>query len=198
MNHAYSILCLKLHRDHNKKNTQDSNRSCDTVSIEQQKEQLGDQIYLKVVSEYPDTASKITGMLLDMDIERLREISEDDDMLMEKVGEAVQVLEEDSCGDGGHGASSQKNKELLQKQLNLELNLSNLQDKLDSLEDDLQKEIIGEELYKILFNLSPNHADKITGMLLEMNSNDLLETIANKELLQNRVQQAVEALGVNS
>lgn len=143
-------------------------------------------------------------MLLEMDIAHLHEINNDNDLLMERVSQAVQVLgEEEKSYDSDDGedmlaAPKKQNKELFLRHIDSELNISSLKKQFAGLEENMQRDVIGEELYKILFKIYPNYADKITGMLLEMNTNNLLETLENTELLQNRVEQAMEALSGKS
>ncbi|XP_031558605.1 uncharacterized protein LOC116295046 isoform X1 [Actinia tenebrosa] len=189
-------------KDKNTPTQKQDNDISKAVSLEeeQEKEQLACQIFLKVVNQHPNTADRITGMLLEMDIPNLREINNDNEILMEKVSQAVQALgeEEKSCGsddkENTHGSLGKQENESFLRQIESELNLSNLKRRLVGLDDDIKKELIGEELYKILLKIYPHYADKITGMLLEMDMNILLETLANPELLQNRVEQAVAAL----
>ena len=169
-----------------------------SIEEEHEKEQLACQIYLKVVNQYPKHAEKITGMLLEMNTEDLREVNNDNGKLMERVSQAVEALrkEENCCetNDNNHESSKQQDRGLLSRLMKSELNLSTLKKQLVGLDKNMQKELIGEEVYKVLFNMYPNDCDIITGMLLEMDITNLLETLANPDLLHNRVEQALEAL----
>lgn len=197
---------LKINRGEQNTPKEIKDKGTSETGNEQEKEQLACQIFLKIANQYPDTADKITGMLMEMDIENLREINNDYDLLLERVSQAVQALEEEQsykCNDDekllGASNDQQQDKELFHvRRIASELNLSSLKRQLVELEGDMQKELIGEELYKILFNIYPNYADKLTGMLLEMDVNNLLETLAKPELLKNRVEQAMEALDSNT
>ncbi|KAM2242422.1 hypothetical protein ACFX1S_009380 [Malus domestica] len=62
------------------------------ASPEQQKQILGEQLYPLVHKQKADLASKITGMLLEMDNSELLNLLESPDSLTAKVEEAVQVL----------------------------------------------------------------------------------------------------------
>lgn len=59
-----------------------------------QKNMTGELLYPRVLAHSPDVtnAGKITGMLLDLEMDDLIEFMEDEDKLIEKVQEAEQVL----------------------------------------------------------------------------------------------------------
>jgi len=61
---------------------------------------------------------------------------------------------------------------------------------------DLQLQLYGEQLYMLVQPLVPNHyvAQKITGMLLELPSDELIMNLTNREELQRRVGEAVNLL----
>jgi polyadenylate-binding protein len=63
------------------------------MSGEEQKRSLGDRIYMQVHATQPDLASKITGMLLDLDNSELLHLLETPAVLDQKVQEAIAVLE---------------------------------------------------------------------------------------------------------
>ena len=54
--------------------------------------------------------------------------------------------------------------------------------------------MIGERLYPLVEAQQPEHASKITGMLLEMDISDLLSLLESPDLLRERTSQAVEVL----
>ncbi|GLB33502.1 putative PAB1 protein [Lyophyllum shimeji] len=60
----------------------------------EQKQMLGEVIYLNIAREQPELAGKITGMLLEMDNSELLHLLEDADALSAKVNEALIVLNE--------------------------------------------------------------------------------------------------------
>lgn len=61
---------------------------------DQQKQQIGEIIYLRVYEQYPDLAGKITGMLLEMENNELIRLLEDTPSLDSKINEALAVLHE--------------------------------------------------------------------------------------------------------
>ncbi|KAG6866964.1 hypothetical protein C0991_003880 [Blastosporella zonata] len=60
----------------------------------EQKQMLGEVIYLKIALEHPDLAGKITGMLLEMDNSELLHLLDDAQAMNGKVAEALSVLNE--------------------------------------------------------------------------------------------------------
>ena len=55
----------------------------------------------------------------------------------------------------------------------------------------MQKNMIGERLYPLIQAQQPQHAAKITGMLLKMNNNELLNLLKSPEALKAKVTEAV-------
>ncbi|SAL95136.1 hypothetical protein [Absidia glauca] len=67
----------------------------------------------------------------------------------------------------------------------------------DTLQDyplETQKQLLGEQIYTVVNAIYPNTAGKVTGMLLEMEVDDLMELINNKHLLEERAQEAMAVL----
>jgi len=59
-----------------------------------QKQMLGEVIYLRVFGLHPDLAGKITGMLLEMDNAEILRILDSQEAMDAKVHEAINVLTE--------------------------------------------------------------------------------------------------------
>jgi polyadenylate-binding protein len=57
-----------------------------------------------------------------------------------------------------------------------------------------QKRMIGERLFPLISRVEPRLAGKITGMLLEMDNNDLLTLLDNNEALMGKVNEALQVL----
>ena len=57
-----------------------------------------------------------------------------------------------------------------------------------------QKQLIGEELYRLIYPLHSDLAGKITGMLLEMDNSELLHMLEVPESLKAKVEEAVSVL----
>ena len=57
-----------------------------------------------------------------------------------------------------------------------------------------QKIMLGEQLYPLVHVLNGEKAAKITGMLLEMDNNEVLYLIENPEALQAKVEEAMNVL----
>jgi len=65
-----------------------------SASPMEQKQMLGEVIYMRIVPSQPDLAGKITGMLLEMDNSELLHLLESPDSMAGKVNEALAVLQE--------------------------------------------------------------------------------------------------------
>ena len=57
-----------------------------------------------------------------------------------------------------------------------------------------QKNILGEQLYKLISATNPSQAGKITGMLLELDTSEVLHLIDTPAALTDKVSEAIEAL----
>ncbi|KAF9564596.1 polyadenylate binding protein [Agrocybe pediades] len=66
----------------------------------EQKQMLGEVIYMRIVNTQPDLAGKITGMLLEMDISELLHLLDTPDAMNAKVNEALIVLHDFSSKEG--------------------------------------------------------------------------------------------------
>ena len=65
---------------------------------------------------------------------------------------------------------------------------------LASLPQAQQKNILGEQLYKLISATNPSQAGKITGMLLELDTSEVLHLIDTPAALTDKVSEAIEAL----
>jgi len=70
-----------------------------SASPMEQKQMLGEVLYMKIVQTQPELAGKITGMLLEMDNAELLHLLENNEALNGKVTEAISVLNEFSLKD---------------------------------------------------------------------------------------------------
>jgi polyadenylate-binding protein len=70
------------------------------MTPEEQKNTLGERLYVKITELRPQQAAKITGMLLEMDTPEILHVLEDNNMLRSKIEEAVAVLRQHSEGSG--------------------------------------------------------------------------------------------------
>ena len=55
-------------------------------------------------------------------------------------------------------------------------------------------QMLGENLYPLVVQLEPNHAAKVTGMLLEMDQTEVLHLLESPESLKSKVAEAMEVL----
>ena len=147
--------------------------SCQTQVLSDTAERQGleDKVYQMVAKLYPESPDKVTGMLLEMDMQDLLVLVEREEFLRERAQEAYDAL----------NGATQGVKQKHQSSLDLK-----------------KKENLGEELYEIVEKVHPKYADRITGMLMEMDCADLDTLMKNPELRKEKVQQAFEALNNNA
>lgn len=62
---------------------------------------------------------------------------------------------------------------------------------LASLPLELQKQTLGERLYSLISQREPAHAQKVTGMLLEMDNGEILHLLESPETLASKITEAV-------
>jgi len=71
------------------------------LPIPEQKQMLGEVIYMRIANSHPDLAGKITGMLLEMDNGELLHLLDAPDAMNAKVNEALVVLHDFSAKEDG-------------------------------------------------------------------------------------------------
>jgi len=76
-----------------------------SASPMEQKQMLGEVIYMRIVPSQPELAGKITGMLLEMDNAELLHLLESPDAMAAKVNEALSVLQDFQRDDATAGAA---------------------------------------------------------------------------------------------
>lgn len=136
------------------------------------KQALGEKIYSLIEGQHPNDAGKLTGILLEMDHKSLEHLIKDADLFEKKVEDALSVLQ-NNTEEMENGQSQSESAVLRQAQ---------------------DKTFIGEELYELVYALNSNQADKITGMLLEMDLPDLEMLVKHQAALEEKVNQASRAL----
>lgn len=137
------------------------------------KHALGEKIYSLIENQYPNDAEKLTGILLEMDNQSLEYLIKDTELLEKKVEEVFSVLQ-NHTGQIQNGQNSGENEAELEQAYN--------------------KAFIGGELFELVSALDCGQADKITGMLLEMDLHDLEKLVKNQAALEEKVNQALAAL----
>lgn len=134
------------------------------------KTSLGEQLYELVYALDSDYADKITGMLLEMDLPDLEKLVKHQDVLEEKVHQALMAL----------------NSEI------------NKQETASSQPEQEDKTLLGEQLYYLISEWYPNQADKITGMLLELDVTTLNLLVTNSTALKEKATHAANVLSETS
>lgn len=134
------------------------------------KTSLGEQLYELVYALDSDYADKITGMLLEMDLPDLEKLVKHQDVLEEKVHQALMAL----------------NSEI------------NKQETASSQPEQEDKTLLGEQLYYSISEWYPNQADKITGMLLELDVTTLNLLVTDSTALKEKAAHAANVLSETS
>ena len=65
---------------------------------------------------------------------------------------------------------------------------------LASLSPEQQKNVLGERLYNYIHKRQPEQSSKITGMLLEMDNSEILNLLDSPDLLDGKINEAVDVL----
>jgi len=78
---------------------------------EQQKQMLGERIFMMVQTREPDLAGKITGMLLEMDNSELLHLLESPEGLSAKVDEAMAVLRAHNAASNSQASEGDEKKD---------------------------------------------------------------------------------------
>lgn len=134
------------------------------------KQALGEKIYYLIEEQHPNDAEKVTGILLEMDNESLENLIKDTDLLEEKVEDILSVLQ-NNTGQ----IENDQSESVVSKRAG-------------------DKTSLGEQLYELVYALDSDYADKITGMLLEMDLPDLEKLVKHQDALEEKVHQALMAL----
>ena len=127
------------------------------------KASIGEELYELVCALDSDHSDKITGMLLEMDLQDLEELVKNQAVLEEKVNQALMAL-----NDKAKTASSTAEQE--------------------------DKTLLGEQLYYLISEWYPDHADKITGMLLELDITTLSLLVKDPAALKPKATHAANVL----
>lgn len=143
--------------------------STDQYSTAKDKQAFGEIIYSLIENQDPENAEKLTGILLEMDVQSLENLIKDADLLESKVREVLTALQNTSEPMQNGQIEAVPNQHC---------------DKL----------VIGEELYGLVSALNTEHPEKITGMLLEMDTEQLEAIVKDQVALEEKVNQALKTL----
>uniref|UniRef100_A0AAV2IVC1 PABC domain-containing protein n=1 Tax=Knipowitschia caucasica TaxID=637954 RepID=A0AAV2IVC1_KNICA len=129
---------------------------------------LGEQLFELVDLYNTGYSQKITGMLLEQKKYVVLNLLSDPKLLEKQVNQALETLKRESEAD--------------------------LNDSLDV--DDPHD--FGERLFSLVQQINQDHANELTGMLLEMDRAALHQLLCDHTLLEAAVKKALSALGTNS
>eukprot|EP00106_Octopus_bimaculoides_P001663 XP_014769105.1 PREDICTED: uncharacterized protein LOC106868392 [Octopus bimaculoides] len=154
-----------------------------TIPPPEQKQMIGETLFPLIHNMYPDKADKITGMLLELDKAELLPLMDSCELLQAKVEEVVIVLQ-------AHKAIKDATTDL--KTIHGQGPLTS--SRKGTIPPPEQKQMIGETLFPLIHNMYPDKAGKITGMLLELDTSELLHMIKFHESLLAKVEEALTVL----
>lgn len=131
-------------------------------------ESLGEQLFELVDLYNTGFSQKITGMLLEQPKDVVIRLLSDQALLEEQVNQAGEALKLQSLATPSESTDADDTEEL------------------------------GERIYSCVEQLDPDHANDITGMLLEMDRTALHQLLGNHRMLKVAIQKARSALSSNT
>ncbi|KAK7084991.1 hypothetical protein SK128_004628 [Halocaridina rubra] len=137
------------------------------------RETLGMALYQSVSSIDPELCSQVTGMLLELPVPVVIQLTNDEVALKKAVAKARNEYLKYSQGEKSVAGTSHGD---------VSKCLSN------------EKEELGEVVFEKISKRYPTEAAKLTGMLLQMDYKDLVRAIAEPELLNRKVELALSVL----
>jgi hypothetical protein len=141
---------------------------------------IGERIFPLVQEYIPELAGKITAMLLEIDHTELLQMLQNRELLDSKIEEAVQVLRAFDA-----------------KELQRVPQPKAPSPRQETLSVCSQRKEIGERLFLLVQEYNADFAGQITGTLLEIDKKVLLHMLRNRELLFEKVKEAVQVLQHN-
>jgi hypothetical protein len=154
----------------------------------EQKKFLGEMLYPSVNNFRLPMPEKIIEMLLKLDNNQIVSLLERPDLLFSRVNEAVNVLSTMQQEQAQLQTIASVPDEMMESSVSLSEELRTIQDPAE------QKNFLGERLYYLILDLQPERTAKITGMLLELDNEEIIGLIERADLLKNRVEEAMMVL----
>ncbi|KAK7896474.1 hypothetical protein WMY93_021799 [Mugilogobius chulae] len=182
-------------------------------------EGLGEELYNRIYAQHKETAGKLTGMLLELPFAVLVQLLQDETQLTAAVNKAHKTLQEaqepskvklipednastssDSLGEQlfelvelyNTGHSQKITGMLLEQQKDSVINLLSDSKLLDEQINQALETL--KELFSLVKQINQDHANDITGMLLEMDQTALNQILCDRSMLEAAVQKALSAL----
>jgi len=164
--------------------------------------------------EKRDLTAKITGMLLEMEKETLQYVLNSPKALIMKIRNSIEVLREEKRMIGNklyplvENFTTEHAPKVTGMLLELDVNeLGNLLNSPENLKEKVneclsilvpkdEREQIGNKLYPKVENFTTEHAPKVTGMLLELDVNDLRFLLKSPKTLKEKIDECLSILRV--
>lgn len=140
---------------------------------------LGERLHRVIGPRFPDLGVKLTGMLLELPVPVLDQMIHDEELLsagLEKALSTLQNSTEKCARDKVFCLTSSLFK--------------TVEDDTDSDSTDS----LGDQLYDLVDSHRTGHSEQITGMLLELGSNEVKKLVSDPQLLEQKIHIAREAL----
>ncbi|XP_069025566.1 polyadenylate-binding protein 1-A [Embiotoca jacksoni] len=136
--------------------------------MEEDLETLGEQLYSRIYPKHTERAGKLTGMLLELPRPVLSQMLRDEAMLSAAVEKALRALQ--LAQDPSRVTSKD--------------------------EDDVSvsSDSLGDQLFELVDVYNTGHSQKITGMLLELHNDVVLNLLSDPKLLEEKVKLALNTL----
>lgn len=129
---------------------------------------LGERLHRVIGPRFPDLGVKLTGMLLELPVPVLDQMIHDEELLSAGLEKALSTLQNST-----------------EKCL-----FKTVEDDTDSDSTDS----LGDQLYDLVDSHRTGHSEQITGMLLELGSNEVKKLVSDPQLLEQKIHIAREAL----
>lgn len=159
--------------------------SSGSIQREKKEVEFGEKIYEIVCEYYPETSENITGMLLDVEYDELKQLlsTARREELLERIHLAAGSLVASSISDG-ENCKQEENKDCTNESCDDACN---------------RKMALGETLFSLVESKHPTDAERLTGILLEMDAQSVKHLIEDTKLLENKIEEILKCLqGINN
>ncbi|XP_064420732.1 uncharacterized protein LOC102356072 [Latimeria chalumnae] len=128
---------------------------------------LGEKLYNAIYPQYSEMAGKLTGMLLELPVPLLEQMLQDENLLSEGLKKALSALQQTAV-----------------KRF----------PEFEGDDNSASTDTLGEKLYDLVDVYNTGHSEKITGMLLELNKEDVKKLLIDSKWLEEQICIALKTL----
>uniref|UniRef100_A0A0B6Y7J9 PABC domain-containing protein n=1 Tax=Arion vulgaris TaxID=1028688 RepID=A0A0B6Y7J9_9EUPU len=138
------------------------------------REEVGEVLFERICNIEESMAPQITGMLLELDLQKLCTLLNEDSLLDAAVRKSKKALTSAQSSLSSARVESDERRNW----------------KSQVLDHEAEKEYVGQQLYDKILKVHPECASHLTGMILELNLPDLKLLLRNTEQLQTAINRA--------